>query len=146
VLKTLSGVVVLVSLMLGCGVEDAPRAIERRIINGKTCLGDEMPSSLAILIDAKIELGALGSFPIRAVLCTGTLIAPDVVLTAAHCAFPDLLTGGIGKITGARYYISFTPDLVALASADPTQKLPDLPADAVEVGVTLPHPKFDPKG
>jgi len=140
-------VCLLASLTPGCGEEAPPRALERNIINGKTCLAADMPSALAILIEGKIDFGAFGSFPFRTVLCTGTLIAPDVVLTAAHCVFPDLLTGGMGKITDPKYHVTFTPDLSALASLDPTQlqtgKLPELPPDAAEVSLTLPHPQFD---
>jgi MYXO-CTERM domain-containing protein len=135
----------LVALALsGCGPEEPPvgAPAARPIINGKTCLASDMPTAVAILIDGKIDLGAFGSFPIRSVLCTGTLIAPDVVLTAAHCLFPDLLTGGMGKVSDAKYYISLTPDLSDLAAADPMKPPPELPKDAVEVSGSIYNPGF----
>jgi hypothetical protein len=138
-------VCLLASLTPGCGEEAPPRALERNIINGKTCLAADMPSALAILIEGKIDFGAFGSFPFRTVLCTGTLIAPDVVLTAAHCTFPDLLTGGMGKTTDVKYHISFTPDLSSLVM-DMSGKVPELPADAAEVSLAVAHPQFDPAG
>jgi secreted trypsin-like serine protease len=77
-------------LMLGaCGpevesVEQAPVGVsEAAIIRGTEDQGD--PAIVAIL--AQIE-GKEGQ-----ALCTGTLIAPTVVLTAAHCVDPAVLGG-----------------------------------------------------
>jgi hypothetical protein len=40
--------------------------------------------------------------------CTGSLIAPTVFLTAAHCVYPDSYTPA-----GSQFYVSIAPDLYA---------------------------------
>jgi nitroreductase len=132
----------------GCGPEERgpedPRSLHQRIINGDKCGESDQPASVAIIVDAKIE--ALGNeLPIRSVLCTGTLIAPDTVLSAAHCVNPTLLTMGLGTVKDETYYVSFTADLGEMA-LDPFKllggQLPDLPDGAVEAGAWLAHPGF----
>ena len=126
-----------------------PSSLGQRIINGTPCTGADHPSALAVIIEAKLNAGAYGTFPFRTLLCTGTLIAPDVVLIAAHCLSPDLLVGGAGgmvKVTEEKYFVSSTADLTAMAALDPAQilagKLPDLPADAIPVSGRLANPGF----
>ncbi len=65
----------------GCAVEDNLNATDEEIVGGTPTTGT--PAVMAV--SAREPGAESGS------LCTGTLIAPDIVLTAAHCVFPDLV-------------------------------------------------------
>jgi uncharacterized protein (TIGR03382 family) len=73
----------------------------------------------------------LGSF--GGAMCTGTLIAPDVVLTAAHCVDPFFIGGEIPGFTLAHDTRTGTPTVVAGASATqhPSFDLTSNPAPGV---------------
>ncbi len=109
------------------------------IINGESCDSDVLPQTVALLIDASVEFGGQ-EYPLRALMCTGTLIAPDTVLTAAHCLDPSALTGGVGTLTSATYYISTTADLTSLTQQSQTPAA--LPADARAAHTVLFHEDF----
>src|SRR4029079_18802121 len=82
----------LVFLSMGCAEaehEPPPPETAEPIIGGETDAGD--PGVVAVFAQ---QLGATSGF-----LCTGSVIAPTVVLTAAHCVSP-LETG-----TGARFIV-----------------------------------------
>jgi uncharacterized protein (TIGR03382 family) len=112
---------------------------EQPIINGEACSKEELPETVALIVDASVDFGG-DSFPIRALMCTGTLIAPDTILTAAHCLDPAALTGGFGTVEEATFYISSTSDLSDLAGQ--SQSLPDLPTDALPVRSVVRHEDF----
>jgi uncharacterized protein (TIGR03382 family) len=109
------------------------------IINGEVCESEEMPTTVALLIDARVDFGGK-EYPIRTLLCTGTLIAPDTVLTAAHCVDDAALTGGFGTVVSKTHYISRTQDLRQLLRMD--QTLPALPSDARPVRSVVKHESF----
>lgn len=111
------------------------------IINGEQCSEEEFPTAMAVLIDATINFDGFGTQDITTVMCTGTLIAPDVVLTAAHCTDPTGLTFGFGTVERADFYVSFQSDLSALAEAGETPAL--IPETAIPVREALKNPEFD---
>ncbi|MEW5847998.1 MAG: trypsin-like serine protease [Myxococcota bacterium] len=147
-MKKLSRVVVVVSAVLtaACGnpstrvAAGTPGTHQQAIINGEPCGRDDFPSAVALLTDATVDLGGFGTQRIKTVMCTGTLIAPDVVLTAAHCLDASLLTLGFGTVQEQKMYVSAEPDLTALAQQS-TEEFPD---DAVEAHSWAHHPEFDP--
>lgn len=133
----------------GCAPPEAPAGqgaatAAQAIINGDQCPATTSPTALAILVDATVDFSSFGggTQDITTVLCTGTLIAPDVVLTAAHCTDVTALTMGFGDVERADFYVSFDPDLSALAGADPEAAPPELPASAVPVREALRHEGF----
>lgn len=106
-------------LLSACGpelpVDLAPGGEELLpIINGEACDPGELDTAIAILVDADVDFGSFGQQQIKTVVCTGTLIAPDVVLTAAHCLDAASLTLGFGEVTREDYYVTFESDLSGL--------------------------------
>lgn len=120
------------------------------IINGQLCDESDHPSSVAIMIDARAIFAEFGfELPVRTPMCTGTLIAPDVVLAAAHCVEAALLTMGFGNIEDEAYYVLFDADLSAYS--DPMAGLPPelggtelkpLPTTAHKVKAWIANPAF----
>ncbi|MFH1811776.1 MAG: trypsin-like serine protease [Pseudomonadota bacterium] len=131
---------------LACGPADLDLGVqpvsgqEHDIINGEVCGRDRMETAVAILIDAEIEFFGTRS-RIRQPMCTGTLIAPDTVLAAAHCFQTDLLTMGMGTVLSEQFGMTFEPDLTALA--EDQQGTTPWPDDHIDAVLWLPHPEFD---
>jgi hypothetical protein len=94
---------------------------------------------VAIMIDASITFGQGQPLELTQVSCTGTLIAPDVVLLAAHCLDLSTLTFGFGEVERAEFYVSFEADLSRFAGE---QSLP-IPASAIPTVGRAVHPDFD---
>ncbi len=97
--------------------------LKRAIINGEPCLENRYPSAVEIIIDAEIDYGELGNYAIKTNICGGTLIAPDVVVTAAHCLDDSSLTLGRGKVIRVDYYVTRQHDLRSMDNAE-TIKIP----------------------
>jgi MYXO-CTERM domain-containing protein len=132
----------LIPLIAACGGADLGvdvGAESSAIINGESCGIEDEPTTVAILVDARVSFGGFGEQEMKTVVCTGTLIAPDVVLTAAHCLDASALTMGFGEVLEQSYAISFEPDLTHLAE----QQSQEFPADAVFAVDTVVHEQFD---
>jgi len=73
-------------------------------IVGGTLTGNAYPAVGALLFDFNADGVINGDDEV----CTGSLIAPTVFLTAAHCVYPDRFIPA-----GSQFYVSFAPDLYA---------------------------------
>ncbi|MCP4448955.1 MAG: trypsin-like serine protease [Myxococcales bacterium] len=103
---------------------------------------DQEPQKIGSTSQAIIggESASVGDFPTTVAisnggLCTGTLIAQDLVLTAAHCVLPSLL--GVGtqdQVTGQTQVIFDTDDLYSSGGR------------AIQAAETIPHPDFSING
>jgi hypothetical protein len=132
--------------LLACSPEDiaglsagGPASRATPIIHGEACDASyEADTAVAILVDATISFGG-SSVDLRTVVCTGTLIAEDTVLTAAHCLDASALTLGFGEVQSERYFVTFEHDLMTLAQ----QETEDFPADAVEAAAFIAHEGFE---
>jgi len=93
------------------------------IIGGEAADVEDYPMTGAILLDADIDVG----WGMPVFFCSSTLIAPDVVLTAAHCIDVDMLETYYLGTDQIRFYWTRQTDL------SDYQGLEDqpLPADAV---------------
>lgn len=142
------------SAVFGCGSEHDLRLLDeasqgQAIINGDACSEDEQPTAVAILIDAEVST-PFGDLPMKTPVCTGTLIAPDTVLAAAHCIDEEVLLQqffGFGEITRIEFSISRTADLAYLHEAAAGMGTPpDFPDDAITVSSFALHESFDING
>jgi len=113
--------VLLALVFVGCGSAplDSPEQRRLPIINGQGCDASSLPATVALIVDAKMVFLGL-EIPMRSLSCTGTLIAPDTVLTAAHCVNSQMLSGGLGATKDELFYISRQPDLTASCSTRPS--------------------------
>jgi secreted trypsin-like serine protease len=93
------------SLLLGCGATTEPVAVDRQaaIVQG-TPTGAAYGAVGALLLDYNDD----GVISADDQWCSGTLIAPTVFLTAAHCVHP-----GPDQPLGTQFYVSFASDLSA---------------------------------
>jgi V8-like Glu-specific endopeptidase len=105
--RKLAMVLALLSLTAACSERPSPTATARvaggpsRIVNGQPT-GSAYGNVGALLFDYGHN-GVTGDDE----WCTGSLVAPDVFLTAAHCVVTPETPAG------SQFYVSFSPDLYA---------------------------------
>lgn len=110
------------------------------IINGTSATSDEFPMAGGILMDATISFSGFGDQPLHSFICSSTLIAPDVVLTAAHCIDEFALTFGFGSVENLDIRWTRQSDLTNWDGSDLNAAWPD---DAVAAWDWVAHPDFD---
>lgn len=119
---------------------NAERPEANGVINGSDASRDLYPMAGALLAKGHIDLGPYGSGDIFSVMCSSTLIAPDVVILAAHCVDPDALTYGMGTFSNAEYGWSRQADLTEW---DGSSRPSGWPEDTVFAADWVFHPDFD---
>jgi len=98
-------VMLLSSILLGCSDATEPIPVDRtRSISNGTPTGTSYGAVGALLLDYNND----GVIDADDQWCTGTLIAPTLFLTAAHCVHP-----APDQPLGSQFYVSFAPDLSA---------------------------------
>ncbi|MEN0061752.1 MAG: trypsin-like serine protease [Myxococcota bacterium] len=122
------------------------------IINGERGTNGEWREAGGLIVEATIELG--GDYPglrSRQLWCSATLIAPDVVLTAAHCIDVDGLLQE-GENQGVQAFGLSDLDFVFAPTTDLTPHqfelellggFEELPASAIRATDWVAHPGFD---
>ena len=109
------------------------------IINGEDAGIADYPMTGALLMQATVSYGD-HEIPFSSILCSSTLIAPDVVLLAAHCVDDMLLTYGYGTIEDKVLGWTRQSDLT---DWDGLHYAPEWPVDSVLVRGTVAHEDYD---
>jgi hypothetical protein len=65
--------------------------LDAMIVNGDPIESDAWPSAGGLIIGGTVQ-----GYEVAMLVCTGSLIAPDVILTAAHCIDTDMILGQYG--------------------------------------------------
>jgi hypothetical protein len=107
---------------------------EAPIINGLDSTSDDYPMTGGMLLHGELFGYALDTF-----VCSSTLIAPDVVLLAAHCVDTDVISFGV-PMEDVQMWWTRQADLT---DWDGSQQAPPLPADAIPVTEWILHEDFD---
>ena len=106
------------------------------IINGTDAALDDYPASGVLLMDI---LASRQNY--RLFMCSAALIAPDVVLLAAHCVDEDTLTAslGAGTVTIEDARFSRAVDVSMFTG----RSTPDWPSDAVAANEWVRHEAYN---
>jgi hypothetical protein len=117
--------------------ELGPKDDEGRIINGESADTDDYPMAGGMLMAGTTDMW--GGSDLRTFVCSSSLIAPDVVLLAAHCLDDYAFTFGMGEIEDKEVWWTRQSDLT---SWDGSQQNPVLPNDAIPAWDWVIHPDF----
>jgi len=130
------------AIVLEQGPSKADEIKPHGIINGADATIEQYPMTGGMLMDAYMD-SPFGSGNIRTFVCSSTLIAPDVVLLAAHCLDGDAFTMGMGSVTFNEVGWSRQADLTSI---DGNSANPEWPEDTVFAVDWVTHPDFDLNG
>jgi len=137
---------------LGCGTSEAGVDVATQgegIIGGTACAPGQAPATVAVLVDLTVVSPTAGRLRLVTVACTGTLVAPDAVVTAAHCLDVEADAAALAddaQVESATFAVSFAPDLADLVE-DSQRGLPTgLPSDAVLVKRAVGHADYTLEG
>ncbi|HHO50047.1 MAG TPA: trypsin-like serine protease [Deltaproteobacteria bacterium] len=131
------------------GLAEGQRA--QGIINGSPAGIDEWPQTGGMLVGATATVAGLEPITGRLLMCSSTLIAPDVVLTAAHCVDLD----GLLDVAAQQGFTIETLDDLQIVFSRETDlaryelgasiygNLPDWPEDAAFSTEWVAHEGFD---
>lgn len=113
------------------------------IINGESATIDDYPMTGGLLWGVEGFIGSWG-FEEMALMCSSTLIAPDVVLMAAHCLDTDYFSAYIGYYGGEFTVTDMGWSREADLSAHALDfVLTDWPTDTVYASDWVLHPDWD---
>ncbi len=114
------------------------RTIESPIINGQDASETDWPMTGAMLMDADL-MSSYGNYSFRMLVCSSTLIAPDVVLLAAHCVDETSFTYGYGTLENEDIRWTRQADL----SDHDGSRVNDWPEDTIKAWDWVFHPQWD---
>ena len=140
-----------VLLLAACGeppmdsADDSLAFDGQSIINGTACAEGEEPTTVGILVDMQLQSSFFRPLTVRTLICTGTLIAPDTVLAAAHCVDEATLSQVAGvpaTVKDPKFFITFQRDLSDVVEAAASMGDVPFPADAIAVRKAVANPDF----
>jgi hypothetical protein len=111
------------------------------IIGGEEARLDEYPMAGAVIMEMSIKMNSGVTVSARMRQCSSTLIAPDVVMLAAHCV-DTASWSQYGEVQKLELRWSRTVDL----SGYTAMGMPPWPADGVAVAEWVLHPDWPPAG
>jgi len=121
------------------GLSPAAEPAPPPIINGGDATEDDYAMAGAMVQHAVLTLDYFGTFELRSLVCSSTLIAPDVVMLAAHCIDETLLTFGFGTVDEREIRWTREADL----SAWDGSAILDWPEDSVKAWDWVMHDSWD---